>query len=46
MTGWDERVVCLASRLDLYLSRCEEAVTVVFMRDHSVRCDRHMGACD
>ena len=46
VTGWDKRVVCLASRLGLYLSRWEEAVTVVFMRDHSVRCSRYMGVCD
>ena len=43
MTEWDELAVCLASRLGLYLSRCDEAVTVVFMRDHSVRCARSMG---
>jgi len=43
VTEWDELAVCLASRLGLYLSRCDEAVTVVFMRDHSVRCARSMG---
>ena len=35
--------MCLASRLGLYLSRYDEAVTVVFMRDHSVRCAGHIG---